>query len=148
MRRTLKMQSLKSLKFDRVYHPYWDWEEVNFNMWGTVENKKLWLNRAVKFTGDHKKYGRFMMRVVNEWKFSCENALTDYSLNQRAWVGHAAVAMAIGCPESITREAWGLLTDEQRLLANKEADRAIDCWKYNYAKSRGLLSNVEEEMLF
>jgi hypothetical protein len=142
------MQALKNLKFSRVYHPYWDWEEIDFNMWGTVENKKVWLNRAIKFTGDYLKYGRFMMRVVNEWPVSCENALTDASLNQRAWVGHAACALAIGCPESITREAWGHLTNEQQLLANNQADRAIACWKINYAKSKGLFGNLEESMLF
>ena len=142
------MQNLKQIKFDRVYHPYWDWEEIDSNMWGSVDNKKMWIKRAIKFTSDHEKYGRFMMRVVNEWPISCENSLTDNSLNKRAWVGHAAVALAIGCPEYITREAWGSLTDEQRLLANKKADRAVDCWKYNYAKSRGLLSDMEEQMLF
>jgi len=142
------MQNLKLLKFDRVYHHYLDWEEINFNMWGIVENKKLWLKRAINFTSDHLKYGRFMMRVVNEWKNSCENSLTDNSLNQRAWVGHAACALAIGCPESITREAWGHLTYEQQLLANSQVDRAIMCWKINYAKSRGLLENMDESLLF
>jgi hypothetical protein len=142
------MPSLKQLKFERVYHHYLDWEEINFNMWGTVENKKLWLKRAIKFTSDHQKYGRFMLRVVNEWKISCENALTDNAMNHRAWVGHAAVALAIGCPENITREAWGHLTNEQQLLANKEAGRAIECWKINYAKSKGLLQYLGNEMLF
>ena len=23
-----------------IWHPYWTWEEVDHNMWGTVENKK------------------------------------------------------------------------------------------------------------
>jgi hypothetical protein len=139
---------LNQLKFKKVYHHYLKWEEINFNMWGTVENKKKYLKKAIDFTGNHKKYGKFMMRVVNEWKFSCENALTDASLNQRAWVGHAACALAFGCPEDITREAWGHLTNEQRILANKEADRAIECWKINYAESKGLLRNLGNEMLF
>ena len=136
------------MKLDRVYHPYWDWEEINHNMWGVVENRKLWIKRAIDFTSDHKKYGRFMMRVINEWPISCENALTDYSINRKAWVGHAAVALAIGCPEDIVREAWGKLTDEQQLLANKEAERAIQAWEYNYIKDRGLCENMGSEMLF
>jgi hypothetical protein len=135
------------MKFPRVYHPYWEWEEIDSNMWGSVENRKLFLKRAIEFTGDHQKYGRFMMRVVNEWPKSCENALTDYSLNRKAWVGHAACALAMGCPEDITREAWGLLTDEQRLLANKEAERAILCWEINYAKSKGLRHEMDGEVL-
>ncbi len=117
-------------------------------MWGTVDDKKAYLSKAIRFTGDHKKYGRFMQRVIKEWPISCENALTDYTLNRKAWVGHAACALALGCPEDITRQAWKELTYEQQLLANKEADGAIKAWEYNYIKDRGLYSNVGKPMLF
>lgn len=136
------------MRFKRVYHPYWDWEEIDYNMWGTVSNRAAALSKAILFTGDHKKYGRFMMRVVNEWKISCENALTDYSLNRKAWVGHAACALANAIPEDITRLAWGKLTDEQRLLANKEAERAIQHWEYHYAENLGLHQNMDGALLF
>lgn len=136
------------MKLDRVYHHYMDWEEIDFNMWGDVNNRKSYLNKAIEFTGDYKRYGRFMMRVINEWPVSCENALTDYSINRKAWVGHAACALALGCPEDITREAWRYLTDEQQLLANKEAERAIQTWEYNYIKSRGLCEEMGTKMLF
>lgn len=135
------------MKFKRVYHHYLDWEEINFNMWGAVDNRKRFLKKAIEFTSDHQKYGRFMMRVVNEWTISCENALTDYSLNRRAWVGHAACALAIGCPEDITREAWGNLTDEQQFLANAQADRAIQYWEINYSQSNGLQEDMEGTLL-
>lgn len=133
---------------ERVYHPYNMWEEIDHNMWGTVLNRKAFLKKAVRFTSDHKRYGRFMMRVVNEWPFSTENALTDKFINRRAWVGHAACALALGCPEDITREAWSKLTDEQQLLANKEAERAIQSWEYNYIKSKKLCDGVGGQMLF
>jgi len=73
--------------------------------------------------------------------------LTDSNLNRKAWIGHAACAMALGCPEDITREAWGRLTDEQRILANREAERAIQQWERGYAKSIGLCKQVESQML-
>lgn len=130
------------MNFKRVYHPYWDWEEIDYGMWGAVSDRKLWIKRAIAFTGDHQKYGRFMMRVVNEWSISCENALTDQNINRKAWIGHAACALAIGCPEDITREAWRHLTNEQRTLANKEADRAIQTWENSYIKSNGLHQGV------
>jgi hypothetical protein len=136
------------MKFKRVYHPVWDWEECEHNMWGTSSNPASDLKKAISFTGDHKRYGRFMLRVVNEWPVSCENALTDYRLNRKAWVGHAAVALALYIPENITRKAWGELTDEQRILANREAERAIQVWENNYAKSIGLHSDMDEQMLF
>ena len=132
---------------ERVYHPVCDWEEVKHGMYDSVDNKKAWLKKAIAFTGDHILYGRFMMRVINEWPISCENALTDMSINRKAWIGHAAAALGIGCPEDIVREAWGLLTDEQRILANNQAQRAIDEWEFNYRESKGIYQQVAEKML-
>ena len=140
---------MKRSDIKRVYKPFTEWEEIDHNMWGCVQDRKLWLKKAIKFTSDHKRYGRFMMRVVNEWPVSCENALTDSTLNRKAWVGHAACALALGCPEDITRQAWGMLTDEQQFLANKEAERAIRVWEYNYcSKDKHLHSDMDAEMLF
>ena len=136
------------MKFKRVYHHYLDWEEIDANMWGTVLDRKKALDDAIKFTGNYRLYGRFMMRVVREWRYSCENALTDYAINRKAWVGHAACAMARGTPEDITRQAWGHLTNEQRLLANKEAERAIQQWEHDYAKSLGLYQDMGGALLF
>jgi len=138
---------MKPDKFPRVYHPVHLWEEVAHNMWGEVENRKEWLEKAIAFTSDHVLYGAHMQRVVDEWPISCENALTDYSLSQKAWIGHAAVAHAIQCPEDIVRLAWGHLTDEQQFLANKEATRAIQKWAIAYAKSRELHDGMGAPLL-
>jgi hypothetical protein len=126
-------------KLTRVYHPWDQWEEVKFNMWGTVENKKRMLSWAYEFTQDHVAYGKAMMQVVDEWPVSCENALTDYFLNRRAWIGHAACAIKNRCPEDIVRAAWGYLTNEQQFLANEEASKAIRTWEQRYRESKCLL---------
>lgn len=136
------------MKLKRVYHPYTDWEEIRFNMWGEVENKKDWIAKAAQFTSNHVLYGSYMKRVITEWPISCENALTDENINKKAWLGHAACALAFQCPEDIIRLAWGLLTDEQRLLANKEAERAIQDWTISYAESKGLHENMGETLLY
>jgi hypothetical protein len=70
--------------------------------------------------------------VADEWPASCEHNLTKPG-DKRAWIGHAAVAMAIKCPEDIVREAWGDLTDEQRERANAKASEAIAYWKSKHA---------------
>lgn len=134
-------------KLKRVYHPYNQWEEVKFNMWEDITNEKRWLEKAIYFTGNHELYGSFMFRVIKEWPVSCENALTDSFINQKAWVGHAAAALAIGCPEHITRKAWGFLTDEQKFLANKQAERAILSWKNNYIESEKLYRSMGGSLL-
>ena len=117
----------------RIYHPYWRWEECKYNMWGKVKGKKEWLQKAIDFTGDHLLYGSWMIKVVNDWKYSCEHNLSDRTQNRQAWIGHAAVAYAIQCPEDIVRQAWGFLTEEQQGLANDQADSAILLWEKNNA---------------
>lgn len=117
-------------------------------MWGSVGNRKRWIQKAVDFTGNHELYGSFMMRVIREWPISCENALTDYYMNRRAWVGHAAAALALNCPEYITRQAWKELTSEQQYLANKEASRAISSWENMYIQSQELRQSVGGSLLW
>lgn len=132
----------------QVYHDVREWEEVAHNMWGEVIDKKVALETAISFTGDHKLYGSYMARVCREWPISCENALTDPLLNQKAWLGHAAVALAHNIPEDITREAWKYLTNEQKHLANKEAEREVLLWKERYIKSQRIRQTMGEKGLF
>jgi len=132
----------------RVWHPVEDWEEIQYNMWGVVNDRSLYLQNAIEFTGNWELYGDHMDLVVQEWPVSCENALTDHSLNRKAWVGHAACALYMQCPEDITRKAWGYLTDEQRKMANRRAAIAIRAWEENYAARKGIRLNVGVQMLF
>lgn len=136
------------MKLKRIWLPINDWEEIRFNMWGDVSNRHLFLQKAVIFTGNHRLYGRYMQRVTLEWPNSCINALTDYNLNRKAWIGHAACALALRCPEDITRQAWGLLTDEQRILANRQASRAIQSWEVRYRASLGIRAHMASPLLF
>ena len=138
---------MKSEAIERVYIPIWDWEEISHNMWGTVENRDKFLRKAIAFTSDHKVYGRFMIRVIREWPKSCENALTDMTINRKAWIGHAACALAFGCPEDIVREAWGYLTDEQQFLANNKARIAIQKWERAYLESKGIRKGLGGSLL-
>lgn len=134
-------------KLKRVYHRYEDWEEMRFNMWGKVRDERAALDKAIEFTSNHALYGSWMMKVVNSWTISCENALTDYHINRKAWLGHAAVALALQIPESITRKAWRYLTYEQQFLANREASRAIQSWENSYIQDKQLSESVDEPLL-
>lgn len=112
-----------------IWHPFWLWEELSYNMWGDVKNRQDWLQKAIEFTGDHDLYGSWMMKVADAWKYSCEHNLTKRETNRKAWIGHAAVAMAIQCPEDIVRQAWGYLSEQQQTLANLRAQEAINYWE-------------------
>jgi len=137
----------KMEKIKRIYHPYYMWEEVAHNMWSDVSDRKVYLDWAIGFTGNHFLYGQFMIAVANNWKYSCENALTDLLLNRKAWIGHAACALANNCPEDIVREAWKELTNEQRLLANREAERAILHWEASHLQSQRIHTSLGTTVL-
>lgn len=118
----------------QIYHNYLKWEDVG--MWQSVPKDKgeELLIKAIDFTGDHKLYGSYMLKIIKEWPVSCEQNLTDNSINRRAWIGHAACFLALGCPEHITRQAWHYLTQEQQDKANAQADKAIVTWEQNQEK--------------
>lgn len=117
---------------NEVWLPFTAWEEVPHNMWGDYACRGTWRQIAATFTGNAKLYGEWMLKVAEQWPASCRHNLTKPG-DKRAWMGHAAVAMAIGCPEDIVREAWGDLTDEQRERANNKASEAITHWKGKHA---------------
>jgi hypothetical protein len=120
---------MKKRSIKREFLPYWEWEEVRHNMWGEPKDKEEDLKRAIEFTGDHKLYGKWMRMVIKDWPKSCRHNLSNITQNRQAWIGHAAVAYALGIPEDIVRLAWRHLTEQQQILANKEADKAIAAWE-------------------
>lgn len=122
----------------RVYIRYQDWEDYQNGMWRRVDNEDDWLKQAIEFTGNYRLYGKWMNRVIWEWGRTMLNNLTNPSMNHRAFVGHCACCLAFGCPEYIVRRAWKELTDDQRELADNEAQLAIDKWKDRY---RNILKN-------
>lgn len=135
----------------QVWHHYQTWEEFHGGMWRIVsadEAREL-LPKAVEFTGDHLLYGMYMRRVITEWPISCEHNLTNVSMNRLAWVGHAACCLAIQCPESVTRSAWKMLTQEQQDLANEQARLAVMQWeKWYEGKGIGVGQEVGRQGVF
>lgn len=126
----------------QIYHHYSKWEDYNAGMWRKCSklDEGKYLDDAIRFTGNAELYGEWMLKVIDQWPVACEHNLSDVDQNRKAWIGHAATCLAIGCPESITRMAWGYLSKEQQDSANAVADIAIRKWERgngfggNYAK--------------
>lgn len=129
----------------RIYHHYENWEDYQAGMWRTVSGSERdsFLRKAIEFTGDAVLYGSFMRRVLSEWPLACEHNLTDTTQNRKAWIGHAATCIAIDCPEDITRQAWGQLSQQQQDDANEQARQTIEEWEAAHeAKNLAVHSEV------
>lgn len=117
-------------KINQVWVPYWFWEDWHNGMWNKIEKEQEseMLQKSIEFTGNWVLYGAAMIKVVELWPLTMLNNLTNPSINKRAFLGHCACCMEIGCPEYITRMAWKQLTDRQRFDADEIAQIVIDEW--------------------
>lgn len=122
------------MRIKRVYHHFSKCEEFKSIMWqsslGIDKDEKI--NQCVQFMSNTDVFESFMIAVINEWPVSCEANFTNSGINQIAWLGQAAAAIGIGCPEDITKEAWGRLSDLQMEKANEAAKIQIKKWKDKY----------------
>lgn len=113
---------------EEVWYPFDQLEEADSAMWENVSHRSTWLQLAKTFTGNAELYGEWMLRVIESWPKSCQHNLSKGG-DKRPWIGHAAVALAINCPEDIVRAAWSLLSKKQQDAANKKAEEAIEIWR-------------------
>jgi len=116
----------------REFVPFWKWEDWKAGMWSEAAAD---INLAIEFTGDYQRYGQAMREVIFAWPNTMANSLTNPSINRRAFIGHCACCYKLGLPEYIVRKAWKELTQEQRDLADNEAENAYKLWKENYANT-------------
>lgn len=119
---------------NRVYHHYSKLEETSHGMWRSVcgEEMKSLDDIAIRFMSDISAFSNAMVRVVTEWKYSCEHNLTSVASNRIAWIGQAAVCIATGAPESCARVGWYHLPREIQDAANDAARNAIELWEFQY----------------
>jgi hypothetical protein len=146
------MQNLKYriMKINRVYVPYWEWEDYLNGMWRSVSKDEEFdlLQKSIKFTSDWVNYGNSMSEVIKAWPKTMINSMTNSSINKRAFLGHCAVQFKINCPEYITRAAWKELTDKQRFDADLIAQQHIDNWIKEYErKNRKVHKGLGEQLL-
>lgn len=113
----------------QLFYSYDKWEDYKFGMFKEdLVDRENRVNRAVFLFRDHYMCSLFMQRVCDEWEISCKQVFTNSHMNKIAWLGQAACCLYAGIHEDETREAWGLLSDEEREFANCVAKQNIDRW--------------------
>lgn len=110
---------------DRIYHPYYIWEDYLGGMYNETTQDEMMIFDCVQLLSNPESFRVASLRLLTEWKMSTENNLSNTSCNRRAWIGAAACCITLGATEITVRKAWRLLTDMERYEANMIADKII-----------------------
>jgi len=118
---------------DRIFHQYDKWESIEYDFFATTH--KTWS----KLQCQHKylelmvvldEFEDILMNVIKEWKFTCEQNLTNKSLNRIAWLGQSAMAYKYKIP-AIFSSGWQLLDKTEQHNANIIALGVLNFWLEN-----------------
>lgn len=113
----------------RIFHHFSLWEDYHAGMYDEdKEFRKERVRQAAIILGTPDICRRAMEKVISEWKIATEYNLSNAEINRKAWLGQAACSCYAGIHEDETREAWGTMTEQQRIKANQIAAKIIREW--------------------
>jgi hypothetical protein len=114
---------------ERIFHHYSLWEDFHAGMYDeSKDGRAERVAEAAKILGTPSTCRKAMEKVVSEWKIATEYNLSNAGINRKAWLGQAACSCYAGIHEDETREAWGIMTQSQRVEANRIAAEIIKQW--------------------
>lgn len=115
---------------ERIFHHYDKWEDYHAGMYDeSKDGRAERVQQAAEILGTPDICRKAMEKVVSEWKISTEYNLSNLEINRKAWLGQAACCCWGGIHEDETREAWGIMTEAQRIEANRIAAEIIKEWQ-------------------
>lgn len=122
-----------SFELKQIYHPYWLWEDWKLGFYNSfsTEEKKQKQPKVIEMFCNEKETEYYMRKVVKEWKYSCEQNLTNTQMNRIAWLGQGACLLHSKSPSELTMETWKYIPEENQKIANSIAEKIIN----NYVKS-------------
>lgn len=113
----------------RIFHHYSLWEDFHAGMYDeNKDGRKERVQKAAYILGTPDICREAMEKVVAEWVIATEYNLSNAEINRKAWLGQAACSCYAGIHEDETREAWGIMTEPQRVEANRIAAQIIRKW--------------------
>lgn len=130
---------------NRIFHTHDKWECFKAGFYSSTKegmNKEQCEEAYRDFLSDEKKFKKALREVINNWKYSCEHYLTNNSMNRIAWLGQAALCIALGIP-SVFRSGFNLLTEDQQIKANNIALEYLNKW---LVKNNREKVNLEQAM--
>lgn len=119
----------------RVFHPWWDWECYRGGMYSAVEMEyRKAIGEYANFLADTVRFRNALDRVLKEWPVSCEQFLSNESINRIAWLGQASMCIDTRIPARY-RAGFKLLTNNEQAIANATALCCLNKWLVSRGES-------------
>lgn len=113
----------------RIFYHYSLWEDYHAGMYDeSRDGRAERVQEAARILGTPEICREAMEKVIAEWEKATEYNLSNAEINRKAWLGQAACCCYAGIHEDETREAWGIMTEAQRIEANRIAAEIIKRW--------------------
>lgn len=118
-------------KNKQIFHPYWDWECFHAGFFETSPPSNMTKDEAkyayYLFLRDLPRFEAALQRVLLEWPISCEQFLSNSSINRIAWLGQASMCIETGVP-SYFKSGFQFLSATEKNAANNMAKKYLDLW--------------------
>lgn len=129
-----------------IYHHYTKWEDFRNGMYNEErEGRKERVQKAIDILSSPDLCRKAMKMVTSQWKYACEQNLSNDIYGHRAFLGQSACCIYAGVHEDETRQAWGMLTDNQRKKANSIADMVFREWRSAHDQNPQMTLFKEEQ---
>lgn len=115
---------------DRIFHEYNKWECYKNGFYNNYTKKKysIYKDMVIYVFSSQDITQKYMIKVLNEWHYSCENFLTNQNINKVAWLGQAACNIYGKVPNLATMAAWSDVKPIRQNISNMVASKLIDKW--------------------
>ena len=107
-----------------------DWKSGLFNGKHSKEND--YIIKSKRLLCDKNDFYHSAIDMIKKWQVASIINLSNKNSNRKAWVGQATCCFIYGCPDYVTKKAWGLMTEQQQIEANKIADNIIEEFENKY----------------
>lgn len=127
--RPLKTYVKMSKPLEKIWHPWWLWEDYKAGFYETLTGIKKQRGEEIyaEFLSSRVKFNNTLVRVTKYWKYSCEHNLTCKSMNRIAYLGQSSVCFRYSIP-SCCRGGFMLLDKMEREEANNLALYWLNKW--------------------
>lgn len=121
---------------NRIYKPYWTWEEYLNGMYNGYEKRELehMINLSTDFMFNVDLFYFHMRISVFEWSNTMLHNLTNTSKNRIAFIGQCACSHALKVNDIAVKTAWKSLPINIKNEANIKAKNVLLDWILEYEK--------------